>query len=1152
VVSGVALLLLGAGLGAGTALAAAGPEATVAGGFGRGSALGVAQQPIALAPDGSGLAVGDLSYMLVRQVDGSGQETTLACDGTTGYGGDGGPAVDARCDGPYGVAVDGSGDTVFSDYLNNRVRVVGAAAGSRWGQALSAGTIVSVAGSGTYGFGGDEGPAAAAQLAAPTGVVLDGSGNLLVADSGNQRVRVVAGATGTFWGQSMTQGDIYTVAGDGTEGSSGDGGPATAAELDQPTALALDPSGNLLIADTSNNEIRVLAASTGTFYGRAMTGGDLYTVAGDGTVGSAGDGGPATAAELNDPTGLAVDGHGNVAVADLTGNRVQVLAASTGTFYGRAMTGGDLYTVTGDGTAGFAGDGGPASAAEVSAPQALAVDQAGNLAVADTGNNRIRVLALSSGTDLGVAMTAGDIYSVAGTGGPGGYSGDGGPATDAELSLPTGVTLDPAGDVIFSDQGNHRVRMVAAQSGTLFGQTLTAGDVTTLAGDGTAGTSGDGGPGPAAELDQPSGLVLDRAGNLVVADAADNVVRVVAATTGTDFGRPMVAGDVYTVAGNGNQGVAPDGSPAATSPVDGPQGITLDRAGNLVVAEFYGARILVVATATGTDFGRPMVAGDAYTVAGTGTDGPAGNPGPALAAQFEHPLGVAVDRFGNLVVSDYGNEDIRVLAAASGTFYGQAMTGGDLYTVAGTGTPGGGGDGGPATAAQLAGPSALGVDATGNILEADSGSGRIRVVAAASGSAYGQAMVTGDIYTVGGGGGGSCLAGGLSATGTALDVPLGLAVSGQDTLTVADTTNECLRQFGGTPEPPGPPTAVGATAGNGQAVVHWAPPALNGGSPVTGYTVTASPGGASVQVGAGATSATVGGLTNGVTYRFNVQATNAQGAGPASVPSTPAQPLPPEGYWLAGRDGAVFSFGTARYYGSLPGLHVAVGDVVGVAPTPDGKGYWLVDAHGGLYAFGDAGYFGSLPGLHVSVTDVVAMASTPDGKGYWMVDAHGGLYAFGDAGYFGSLPGLRVSVGDVVGVAPNPDGKGYWLVDAQGGLYAFGDAGYFGSLPGLHVAVADVVGLVPSADGRGYWLAGRDGSVYGFGDATYRGSLPGLGVAVDDVVGLGASPDGLGYWLVGQDGSVYGFGDGAYQGSVPGTGNRVDDIVGLGPSGAGG
>ncbi len=163
---------------------------------------------------------------------------------------------------------------------------------------------------------------------------------------------MVAASTGTFYGRAMTAGDIYTIAGDGHQGYSGDGGPATSAELGFPTGVAVDSSGNVLINDFNNNAVRVVAASTGTFYGRAMTAGDIYTLAGDGHPGFAGDGGPAAGSQLDDPNGVAVDSAGNVVIADAGNNRVRVVAAGPGTFYGVPMTAGDIYTVAGTGAAG--------------------------------------------------------------------------------------------------------------------------------------------------------------------------------------------------------------------------------------------------------------------------------------------------------------------------------------------------------------------------------------------------------------------------------------------------------------------------------------------------------------------------------------------------------------------------------------------------------------------------------------------------------------------------------------------------------------------------------------------------------------------------------------------------------------------------------
>jgi hypothetical protein len=218
---------------------------------------------------------------------------------------------------------------------------------------------------------------------------VDGSGNLVIADTYNNRVRVVAVTTGTFYGRAMAAGDIYTVAGGGTAGL-GDGGPATAAELAHPSSVAVDGSGNLVITDTNDQRVRVVAVKTGTFYRRAMAAGDIYTVAGDGTGGYSGDGGPATAAQFTNPISTAVDGSGNLVITDTNNQRVRVVAVKTGTFYGRAMTAGDIYTVAGDGMTGFSGDGGPATTAELFYPEGLTADGSGNNLLIADGSGRIR------------------------------------------------------------------------------------------------------------------------------------------------------------------------------------------------------------------------------------------------------------------------------------------------------------------------------------------------------------------------------------------------------------------------------------------------------------------------------------------------------------------------------------------------------------------------------------------------------------------------------------------------------------------------------------------------------------------------------------------------------------------------------------------
>ena len=733
-----------------------------------------------------------------KVVPGTDQLTTVAGVGTFSDNplGDGGPAPTAAILFPYGVTADSASNVLISDTGNQRIRVVAAATGTFYGRAMTAGDIYTIAGDGTAGFAGDGGPATTAELGNPKGMAVDAAGNVLIADAGNSRIRVVAAATGTFYGRAMTAGDIYTIAGDGTAGFAGDGGPATTAELGSPKGMAVDAAGNVLIADAGNSRIRVVAAATGTFYGRAMTAGDIYTIAGDGTAGFAGDGSPATAAELAHSAGVTVDPSGNLLIADTNNSRIRVVAARTGTFYGRAMTAGDIYTIAGDGTAGFAGDSGRATVAELNLPCDVTVGGAGNLVIADTNNNRIRVVAESSGTHYGQVMKAGDIYTVAGNG-SNGFSGDGGPATAARIGEPEGMAADVAGNMLIADTNNNRIRVVAESSGTHYGQVMKAGDIYTVAGNGSYGFSGDGRPAIEARLKSPAGIAAGAAGNLLIADAGNNRIRVVAERTGTFFGHAMKAGDIYTIAGSpGGRGYGGDGGPGTAAKLDFPQAVRVDTSGNVLIADTINSRIRVVAARTGTFYGRAMTAGDIYTIAGNGTDGYTGDGGPATAAGVFEPTGMVVDGAGNMLIADTGNNRIRVVAARTGTFYGRAMTAGDIYTVAGDGTLGFSGDGGPATVAELDLPGGVTVDTSGNVLIADTFNNRIRVVAASNGTFYGHAMAAGDIYTVAGNGTYGFDGDGGPATTAELGTPEAVAADAGNVL-IADSLNNRIRELAG-------------------------------------------------------------------------------------------------------------------------------------------------------------------------------------------------------------------------------------------------------------------------------------------------------------------------------------------------------------------
>ena len=245
------------------------------------------------------------------------------------------------------------------------------------------------------------------------------------------------------------------------------------------------------------------------------------------------------------------------------------------------------------------------------------------------------------------------------------------------------------------------------------------------------------------------------------------------------------------------------------------------------------------------------------------------------------------------------------------------------------------------------------------------------------------------------------------------------------------------------------------------------------------------------------------------------------------------------GYVLAGSNGAAYTFGSAAYEGSLPGLGVHVNNVVGVAETADGGGYWMVASDGGVFNFGDAGFYGSAGAIHLN-KPIVGMAATPDGQGYWLVASDGGIFTYGDAQFYGSTGAIQLNK-PVVGMAATPDGGGYWLVASDGGIFAYGDAQFYGSTGAIHLN-QPIVGIHATPDGSGYVMVASDGGIFPFGDASYAGSLPGLGVQVGNIVGIGGGTTG--YIFFGSNGAVYTFGGAPFAGSLPALGVSVNNVVG--------
>ena len=671
--------------------------------------LSAIQEPLgnvsAVALDKAGnYYVADTSNNVVLKINTAGTLSTVAGNGSAGYSGDGGPATSAALNSPYESAVDGGGNLFIADASNNRVRIVN-----------TAGIIATVAGNGISGYSGDGGPAISAELADPHGIAVDGAGNLFIADMYNSRIREVSpgGMITTVAGNGSTSEDLCPV----------DGASATSGGVTYPKGVAVDNLGNLFIADTwCSLVVKVNPAGMVTTVAGIFPG-----------FGYSGDGGPATSAYLSGPEAVAVDNAGNIFIADTGNSRIRkVNPAGTITTVAGVSQACQLSSFLSSCTYGYSGDGGLATSAELNYPAGVAVDSAGNLLIADSLNERVRKVALN-----------GIITTVAGDGDYR-YGGDGGPATNAALNSPRLIALDNASNLFVADSGNNRIRKVNP-----------AGTIDTVAGNGTQGYSGDGGPATSAALNDPYGVAVDSAGNLFIADAGNNRIRMV-----------NPAGAITTVAGNGVAGYSGDGGPAISGKLDQPHGIAVDGAGNLFIADWWNSRIRKVSPA-----------GTITMIAGGGGGGYFGDGGPATSAGLYFPAAVAVDSAGDLFIADSANNAIRMVSAA-----------GAITTVAGNGTYGYSGDGGPAIGAELGQPQGVAVDSAGDLLISDTLNDRIRevprvltplatVVSAASGTAP---VAPGSIVSIYG----SNLATAGTSAGT-LPLPTNL---GGTTVTITDSS----------------------------------------------------------------------------------------------------------------------------------------------------------------------------------------------------------------------------------------------------------------------------------------------------------------------------------------------------------------------------
>ena len=627
-----------------------------------------------------GVIVGLKNGHQIVRIGPDGIVTSLAGTGINGNSGDGGPARQASVGQPAGFAFDQSGNLYFSDASNNNIRRIG-----------TDGAISTFAGNGKAAYSGDGGPALQAALKQPTQIVFDSKSNLLVADTGNHSIRMIA-----------PDGTITRFAGAGTQSAGGDGGQANLSGLYSPFGVAVDSQSNVYISDTGNQKIRIVT-----------TDGLFNVYAGRGQAGYFGDNGDPLKAYFYFPTTLAFDRADQLYINDQGNSRIRRIQAD-----------GRIVSWAGSGTKGAEGDGGLAKSANIS-PVAIALDAQNNLLIADGDNNRVRKVTISDGIIDTIAgngistydprylfrkgdslyfsdgnaqrirlfqLSTGVVSVVAGSGNKG-FLGDGDTAFNAYLANPRGITVDAAGNLYFADSGNHRIRKVDLSS-----------NISTIAGTGTATSTGDGGLATLASLNEPVDLAFDGSGNLYVAERSGQRIRKIAKDQ-----------TISTVAGTGFGG-PPDSETgvAASQTLNIPQALAVDKDNSLLIAD------------TGNNRVRRLTAdGTINTIAGNGNGSYDGDGGPAVTASLNAPIGVTVDDAGNIYINDSNSSAIR-----------QIGSDGIITTVAGMTAPTGpsraggfNGDGSPATSFLLNRPVGLvASSASCSVLLADTNNQRLRQV----------------------------------------------------------------------------------------------------------------------------------------------------------------------------------------------------------------------------------------------------------------------------------------------------------------------------------------------------------------------------------------------------------------------------------------
>ncbi len=713
------------------------------------------------------------------------------------------PTLGASIGSPSAVRQDSLGNTYILDNPHNRVYKVD-----------TTGNMTVFAGNGGLGASGDNGPAVDAEMNGPSGMCIDTANNLYIADSDNNKIRVVPATTMNLLNptRTLTAGNIYTYAGPGgLPDYNGEGGQATDAFLHFPDGCALDSKGNLYIADRGNNEVRVVIGPSGTAPANLPAdnvAGHIYSFAGNAAsapvggnpqAGYSANGTVATSAFLDGPFDVFVDSHDNVYIADLGNNFPlpedpslpqnnnvirEVPATTTVT---PAMTAGSIYTIVGTpGSYGHSANGTVATSALLNQAIGLSVDSHGNLFFADSGNQVIREVPAATGA----GMTAGDVYDVAGNGTKA-YLGDGGLATSASLSSPVGTLVDASDNLFIADSGSEAIREVTSADG----------NINTVNGNGHLSYGGDGLPATHGELNVPAGIAVDPSGDLVIADAgspnlSNDLIRGVAA--------PIATGNLSTITGQPEfNGFFGDGIPAAGATIKNNAvvniaiGVFADPSGNIFIADTQNCVVREITisnghiiTVAGTD---PVAPDPSEPLITNPVCGFAGATGPATSAKLGFVNGVAIDGAGDIFFSDATNNIIWEVAKNTGG----GLQAGHIYIFAGTQQLVGsfGGEGGPATAAQFNSPTGIFIDVFGNLFVADTGNNLIREVAADN-TTNPSPMTAGHIYTVAGAQGqpAGFSGDGAAATSAQLNSPFTMVVDHASNIFIADTNNQVIRE----------------------------------------------------------------------------------------------------------------------------------------------------------------------------------------------------------------------------------------------------------------------------------------------------------------------------------------------------------------------